>query len=155
MALNDPLSGAIGIFVAPSPKRQVQPLRYGAYFGGVMFLCVAGLLLSVYLAVSHYRVHTDEGFQSFCALSKNINCDTVSQSPFSVWWGLPVAVWGVAAYTFILILVVFSAAPKPWRLSTGNSGKAFSAEATCGFFMNSSKRNARKRPSDGCLCRDL
>jgi uncharacterized membrane protein/protein-disulfide isomerase len=115
MALNDPLSGAIGIFVAPSPKRQVQPLRYGAYFGGVLVLCVAGLLLSVYLAVSHYRVHTDEGFQSFCALSKNINCDTVSQSPFSVWWGLPLAVWGVAAYTFILILVVFSGAPSAGR----------------------------------------
>jgi protein-disulfide isomerase/uncharacterized membrane protein len=115
MALNDPLSDAIDIFVAPSPKKQVQPLPYGAYFGGVLGLCIAGLLSSVYLAVSHYRVHTDVGFQSFCALSKNINCDTVSQSPFSVWWGLPLAVWGVAAYTFMLILVLFSGTPSAGR----------------------------------------
>jgi uncharacterized membrane protein/protein-disulfide isomerase len=115
MALNDPLSGAIGILAAPSAKNRGNPLPFGAYFGGVLGLCIAGLALSVYLALSHYRVHTDVGFQSFCALSKNINCDTVSQSPFSVWWGLPLAVWGAAAYTFMLILVLFSGTPSAGR----------------------------------------
>ena len=62
------------------PKTPAQPLSYGVYLGSVLGLCIAGFLLSIYLAVSHYRVHTDVGFQSFCALSKAFNCDTVSQS---------------------------------------------------------------------------
>jgi protein-disulfide isomerase/uncharacterized membrane protein len=54
-------------------------------------------------------VHTDIGYQSFCALTKAINCDTVSQSPHSIFWDLPIAVWGVAGYGFYLILTLFSA----------------------------------------------
>jgi len=61
------------------------------YFGAVLALCLAGLAVSLYLAISHYRIHTETGYQSFCALSKAINCDTVSESPYSVWWGLPLA----------------------------------------------------------------
>jgi uncharacterized membrane protein len=94
---------------------QVRPLAFGVYFGAVLGLCLAGLFLSIYLAVSHYRVHTDMGFQSFCALSKSINCDTVSQSPYSVLGPLPVAVWGVAGYGFFLLLLVFTVFPSAGR----------------------------------------
>jgi uncharacterized membrane protein/predicted DsbA family dithiol-disulfide isomerase len=93
----------------------VRPLAFGVYFGAVLGLCLAGLFLSIYLAVSHYRVHTDMGFQSFCALSKSINCDTVSQSPYSVLGPLPVAVWGVAGYGFFLLLLVFTVFPSAGR----------------------------------------
>jgi protein-disulfide isomerase/uncharacterized membrane protein len=72
-------------------------------------------MVSTYLAISHYRVHTDFGYQSFCALSKAVNCDTVSQSPYSVWWGLPLAVWGVAFYGFMVFLFLSSAAPSADR----------------------------------------
>ncbi len=92
------------------PQREIQPLPFRAYWSSAFLLCVAGICICVYLAISHYRVHTDIGYQSFCVLSKSINCDTVSQSPFAVWWGMPLAVWGLAAYSFILILVVVSGA---------------------------------------------
>ena len=96
-------------------KEQVKLLPFGIYFGTILCLCLAGLLLSIYLAVSHHRVHTDMGFQSFCALSKSINCDTVSQSPYSILGPLPVAVWGVAGYGFFLLLLVFTAFPSAGR----------------------------------------
>jgi uncharacterized membrane protein/predicted DsbA family dithiol-disulfide isomerase len=86
----------------------VRSLPYRVYVFTVIGLSVAGILISAYLAFSHYRIHTDIGFQSFCALSKAINCDTVSQSPYSVLGGLPVSVWGIAGYVFFLILVIFS-----------------------------------------------
>jgi protein-disulfide isomerase/uncharacterized membrane protein len=90
-------------------NKPIRPLPFYIYYVSVAALCVTGLLISIYLAVSHYRVHTDIGYQSFCALTKSINCDTVSQSPYSVFWNLPIAVWGIAAYGFYLILTLFSA----------------------------------------------
>jgi len=56
----------------------------------------------------HYLVYTDIGYESFCAISKAINCDTVSQSPYSIFLGVPVAVWGVAGYLFCFLLLPFA-----------------------------------------------
>jgi protein-disulfide isomerase/uncharacterized membrane protein len=63
-----------------------------------LVLCAAGFAAAAYLSVSHYRVYTDIAYQSLCALSSTINCDTVSQSPHSIFWGLPVPVWGCIGY---------------------------------------------------------
>jgi len=79
-----------------------------AYFASVAFLAVAGLLNSLYLAVSHYRVYTDVAYHSFCAVSKAVNCDTVSQSTYSILLGMPVPVWGVIGYLFLLLLLPFA-----------------------------------------------
>lgn len=94
-----------------SLKNQSRPLPYRVYWGVVFFLCLAGILISIYLAFSHYRTHTDLSYHSFCALSKAINCDTVSQSPYSIFATLPVAIWGVAGYSFFLALILFAALP--------------------------------------------
>lgn len=70
-------------------------------------LSIGGLAASLYLSLSHYRVYTDIGYSSFCALSQSINCDTVSQSPFSILLGVPVPVWGIWAYlTCVLLMLV-------------------------------------------------
>jgi protein-disulfide isomerase/uncharacterized membrane protein len=50
-------------------------------------------------------VYTDIGYRSFCAISRAINCDTVSQSPFSIFLDVPVPVWGVMGYTFFLLFL--------------------------------------------------
>lgn len=70
-----------------------------------MSLSLAGLVISGYLAYSHYRVYTDISYQSFCALTKSLNCDTVSQSPYALFWSIPVAVWGIWGYTFFIALL--------------------------------------------------
>jgi hypothetical protein len=94
--------------VARSSEEKGQPC-HSAPFELCLF-CACGLCLSP----GHTTV-TDMGFQSFCALSKSINCDTVSQSPYSILGPLPVAVWGVAGYGFFLLLLVFSAFPSAGR----------------------------------------
>jgi uncharacterized membrane protein/protein-disulfide isomerase len=76
------------------------------YFWVLLVLALGGVADSVYLSISHYRVYTDIGYSSFCAISRAINCDTVSQSPFSIFLGLPVPVWGMVGYTFFLILLL-------------------------------------------------
>ena len=85
--------------------KAIQPLPFPVYYATVIVLAIAGLIDSIYLAVSHYRVYTDIGYKSFCAISKAINCDTVSQSPYSIFLGMPVPIWGVIGYIFFLLLL--------------------------------------------------
>ena len=93
-----------------SPK-PVVPLPFPVYFWAVVILAGLGLSDAIYLSISHYRVYTDIGYASFCAISKAINCDTVSQSPYSILWGAPVPVWGVLGYLCVLALLPFAGSP--------------------------------------------
>ena len=83
----------------------VQPLPFPYYFSVVVILALIGLGDSIYLSISHYRVHTDIGYSSFCAISKSINCDTVSQSAFSILLNVPVPIWGVLGYMVYTMLL--------------------------------------------------
>ncbi len=78
---------------------------FPVYLWATVLLAAAGLADSIYLAISHYRVYADIEYRSFCAISKAINCDTVSQSPFSIFLSVPVPVWGVIGYTFFLLFL--------------------------------------------------
>ena len=91
-----------------SKRSDIKPFPFPVYSGTIAFLLLAGLADSIYLSVHHYLVYTDIGYESFCAISKAINCDTVSQSPYSIFLGVPVAVWGVAGYLFCLLLLPFA-----------------------------------------------
>ena len=90
---------------------QITPLPFPVYFWQVAFIAVLGLLDTLYLARSHYRVFVDIGYQSFCAISRTINCDTVSQSPYAVLFHLPVAVWGIIGYAFFIALLFIARHP--------------------------------------------
>jgi protein-disulfide isomerase/uncharacterized membrane protein len=87
--------------------KRFRPLPFPIYYWTVAGLCISGLINSIYLSVSHFRVHTDIMYASFCAVSKSINCDTVSQSSLSIFFEIPVPVWGVIGYSFFFLLLVF------------------------------------------------
>jgi uncharacterized membrane protein/predicted DsbA family dithiol-disulfide isomerase len=89
-------------------KKAIQPLAFGMYYWVAVALAVVGILDSTYLAISHYRIYTDIGYESFCAISRAINCDTVSQSPYAIFVGLPVPVWGVLGYVFVLMILILA-----------------------------------------------
>ena len=89
-------------------NKSIQPLPFAVYYYTVVVLALFGLIVSLYLSYSHYRVYTDIGYKSFCAISKAINCDTVSQSAYSIFWGLPVAVWGIGGYIFFLLFLLIA-----------------------------------------------
>jgi protein-disulfide isomerase/uncharacterized membrane protein len=88
-------------------KKEIKPLPFPYYGLPVVFLSLAGLGDSIYLALSHYRNYTDIGYASFCAISRAINCDTVSQSPYAIFGGVPVAVWGALGYLIVLLLSLY------------------------------------------------
>lgn len=100
-------------------KRPIKPLPFGAYCFPVVLLAVTGLIVSLYLAYSHYKNYTDIQYQSFCAISNAINCDTVSQSPYSIII-VPIPVWGVIGYVLLLLLLPFA-----WQ-QKGRGGRIWS-----------------------------
>ena len=89
-------------------NKSIQPLPFAVYYYTVEFLALVGLAVSLYLSYSHFRVYTDIGYKSFCAISKAINCDTVSESNYSIFWRLPVPVWGIVGYTFFLLFLLIA-----------------------------------------------
>lgn len=62
-------------------------------------LAIVGLVLSSY-AFLHNR-----GFASgsICTVNATINCDVVNKGPYSIFFGVPVALIGVVGYIFLLI----------------------------------------------------
>jgi uncharacterized membrane protein/predicted DsbA family dithiol-disulfide isomerase len=93
-------------------KPPIKPLPYWVYFSTSILLTLVGLGACLYLIIAHYRVHMDIGYQSFCAISRAINCDTVSQSSYAVLLGMPLAAWGCLGYLIVLILLACAARPK-------------------------------------------
>ncbi len=88
--------------------KAVIPLPYPYYFWPVMLIALIGFFVSAYLSISHYRNYADIGYQSFCAISRAVNCDTVSQSPYSIFLNVPVPVWGIMAHAFFIALLMFA-----------------------------------------------
>lgn len=94
-------------------KQNIKAFPYCVYFGSILLLASIGLIDSIYLSYSHYLNYTDIGYSSFCAISKAINCDTVSQSPYSIFLNIPVAVWGALGYLFLILLIGIARCNKP------------------------------------------
>ncbi|MBN2575483.1 MAG: thioredoxin domain-containing protein [Deltaproteobacteria bacterium] len=69
-------------------------------------LCGVGVAFSIELTRVHVFVHTDPDYHSLCAISKGINCETVALSPYAVFAGLPVAVWGILGYLVMGLLAL-------------------------------------------------
>jgi len=90
------------------PQKAIPALPFKYYFLPTLIIALVGLGDSVYLSISHYRVYRDIGYSSFCAISRALNCDTVSQSSYAILLGVPIAVWAMMGYGFFLTLLLFS-----------------------------------------------
>ncbi len=92
-----------------------KPPRYLAAI--VAAICIAGLCVSIELTRIHVFTHTDPEFQSICGISDKVNCETVALSPYSVFMGIPVSVWGMIGYVVMLsfsIVALVSNRKSPW-----------------------------------------
>ncbi len=81
-----------------------RKLPYPRFVGMVAVLILIGLAASVYLSISHYKVHTDLGYASFCSITGAINCDSVSQSPYEVFRDVPSPLGGIGYLGLALLL---------------------------------------------------
>jgi uncharacterized membrane protein/predicted DsbA family dithiol-disulfide isomerase len=58
----------------------------------------AGVVVSVYLTYVHQRLRSEPGWESLCAISSSLNCDTVITSPFGAVGGVPLSAFAVWFY---------------------------------------------------------
>ena len=69
-----------------------------------LICCALGLGISVELTRIHVLTHTAPDFHPICKFSEAVNCETVALSPYSIFLGLPVSVWGVVGYVVMAAL---------------------------------------------------
>ncbi len=76
---------------------------------GLQVVCVLGLLLSAVALYEHviYSRGLATG-PSFCNISSRINCEAVNASEWSVFFGLPIASYGLFFYTALLGLLTIA-----------------------------------------------
>lgn len=77
-----------------------------------LLLQIAGFIVSTELTKIHYLTHTDPTYHSICAVNETINCETVAQSPYSVFLELPVSIWGMFGYLFMACFTVWGLVKK-------------------------------------------
>jgi uncharacterized membrane protein len=61
-------------------------------------LALAGLALSVWLELLHFRAYSAPGSASFCSIDAKLDCTAVALSRWSVLAGLPLPLWGVLGF---------------------------------------------------------
>lgn len=80
----------------------------------IIVLAVVGLLISGYSWLHNAGFASGE----FCTIDETLNCDIVNKGPYSVMFGVPVALIGVIGYAFLLIGAVLNfRAPEDRQLS--------------------------------------
>ena len=89
-------------------------------------LSLVGVGLSLFLARLHAQAHA--GVASFCTINDVVNCDRVATSPYSVFLGLPVAVWGALGYGLAAVLAA-SGLARRGGASTWPAGLLFAVGA--------------------------
>ena len=71
-----------------------------------LIISIIGLGLAAHLTYVHIGVHTITDFSSGCNINQTFNCESVALSPYSVFLGIPVSLWGGMAYLFFLVMSI-------------------------------------------------
>jgi uncharacterized membrane protein/protein-disulfide isomerase len=72
----------------------------------LLTFCLLGLVASSVSAYVHYRLLRDPGYTSFCDINTTWNCETVYESRFGAFRGVPVAIAGVIWFVGATMLAV-------------------------------------------------
>ncbi len=101
----------------------------------ILILAVIGLAASAYLTYLHQQIFSGRLTDfSFCGVSRTISCEAVSASPYSEWFGAPIAWYGVLAYLLWLSLACI-ALYRPKKYTESALGLIF-ITAAAGFAID-------------------
>ena len=89
-----------------SAQAQYNRRRVCVALVAFIIFTLVGLFISFELSDVYQRSRTDPDFQSFCAVSEGMNCETVALSEYATLFGAPVSVWASAGYIFAAVLAV-------------------------------------------------
>lgn len=68
-------------------------------------VAIVGFLTSIKLTIIFYQSNYNPyAMNSFCSISEFIDCDGVAKTAHAVFFGIPLAIWGLFLYSFILFM---------------------------------------------------
>ncbi|MBU1218155.1 thioredoxin domain-containing protein [bacterium] len=88
----------------------------------MIMLIIVGLFFSIYLTTLHAKVFLQKDFgvdSSICSISEGFNCETVAENPYSVFLRVPVSVWGIIGYLFMLAGAIMGLRTSLRRMALG------------------------------------
>jgi uncharacterized membrane protein len=68
----------------------------------IFVVAIIGMMLSAYAVTLHYS----EGESKLCDINSTFNCNSVNKSPWAVFLGVPVAIWGFVAYAVVFLTLL-------------------------------------------------
>jgi uncharacterized membrane protein/protein-disulfide isomerase len=84
----------------------------------VWVLALCGLAAATTSLYVHYQMLVQPGYVSFCDVNETVSCQQAYLSRYGSAWGVPVALYGVVWFAFVLVLAFLGAAgPEPVRES--------------------------------------
>ena len=78
-----------------------------------LVFAVAGLLVSLLAAYTHYKMLANIGYTSFCDVSATVTCTQVYSSRFGTFAGIPVAVFGAIWFAFATLVAIAANVARP------------------------------------------
>lgn len=72
-----------------------------------LILAAVGLLFSAALEYVHFKAHVDHAASGFCSAGARLDCNVVALSRWSIFLGIPLPIWGIAAFLAMGILAWF------------------------------------------------
>ena len=71
--------------------------------GSIAFI---GIITTIKLAIIYYNANFNPySLPSFCSVNEFIDCDNVAKTSESQFFGVPLALWGMFLYAFILLML--------------------------------------------------
>ena len=93
----------------------------------IIIFSLLGALLSSHLLYTHYvPLPSDSLLFKMCSVSNVFNCEAVNTSRYSAIFGLPVALWGLMYYIFMITGILFRESDSDSNLKSGILITAFS-----------------------------
>src|SRR5574344_643099 len=82
----------------------------------VAVIAIIGFLTTIKLAFIYYNANFNPyALSSFCSINEFIDCDGVAQTTESQFFGVPLALWGLILYAFMLLMLVADKM-KNWKI---------------------------------------
>lgn len=71
----------------------------------IKIIAIIGVITSIQLSLIYYNANfVSNAAPSFCAINEMLDCDAVARTPYSLFLGIPLALYGLFFYLFVLFL---------------------------------------------------
>ncbi|MBW2459752.1 MAG: thioredoxin domain-containing protein [Deltaproteobacteria bacterium] len=90
-----------------SKSKTKQAQRSKPFLLAIVLVCIIGVGIAVDLTRVYLLSNKDPSFESFCAVSEGVNCQTVALSDYAATFGVANSVWAIFAYVWLAVVAVW------------------------------------------------